>query len=54
MQDDTIIQEVREHRFELSKKFKFDIKKIVADAQSRQSKSKHRLVSFVHRNKSVM
>jgi len=45
MWKDPIVEEVRSHREKLAEKFDFDVHKIVADAQSRQSSSGHPLVS---------
>ena len=50
MTNDPIVAEVRDNRRKLSEKFNFDVRKLIADARSRQSKSKHRLVSLLPRN----
>jgi hypothetical protein len=44
---DPIVSEVRKNRKDISAKFGFDLKKIVADAMSRQNHSGHHLVSFI-------
>jgi hypothetical protein len=46
MNVDPIVEEVRAIREQLSAKFDFDIRKIVADAQLRQASSQARVVSF--------
>jgi hypothetical protein len=47
---DPIVAEVRAIREQLSAKFDFDIRKIVADAQRRQASSQARVVSFEEPN----
>ena len=51
MNQDPIVEEVRANRRKLAEKFDFDVKKIVADAKSRQTSSGHRLVSFASQQK---
>ena len=46
MKTDPIVAEVRANRKPLSEKFNFDVKKLIADARSRQAASGHHLVSF--------
>lgn len=46
MKNDPIVEEVREARQKRSERFQFDIKRIFADAQSREATSGHRLVSL--------
>ena len=43
---DTIVEEVRRVREKRAAKFKFDLKKIVADVRRRQHKLGHKVVSF--------
>ena len=43
---DTIVEEVRRIREERAAKFKFDVTKIMKDAQRRQRTMKRKLVSF--------
>ncbi len=47
MKTDPIVEEVRNTRRKLAEKFQFDVKKIFADAKSREAVSGHPLVSFV-------
>lgn len=47
MTSDPIVEEVRNARRKLAEKCQFDIRKIIADAKSREETSGHRLVSFV-------
>src|SRR5207248_10213386 len=47
---DPIVEEVRAIREQLSARFNFDIRKIVADAQKRQATFKSRIVSFQRPN----
>jgi len=49
MKTDPIVEEVREARRKLAEKFQFDLRKIFADAKSRETTSGHRLVSFAGR-----
>jgi len=49
MYKDHIVEEVRKHREARAAKLNFDIKAIVADAQKKQRKTSHKLVSFQHR-----
>jgi len=51
MWKDPIVEEVRRAREELASKLNFDIKAIVEDAQRRQAKSRHRIVSFANDRK---
>ena len=44
MKPDPIVEEVREVRRKRAEKFQFDIKKIFADAKSREATSGHPLV----------
>lgn len=44
MKPDPIVEEVRAARRKLAEKFQFDIKKIFADAKSREAASGHPLV----------
>jgi len=44
MKPDPIVEEVRAALRKLAEKFQFDIKKIFADAKSRETTSGHRLV----------
>jgi len=44
-----IVEEVREARRKQAEKFQFDLRKIFADAKSREATSGHRLVSFAGR-----
>ncbi|MCK4564608.1 MAG: hypothetical protein KAU94_08035 [Verrucomicrobia bacterium] len=44
MQNDPIVEEVREARRKRAEKLQFDIKRIFADAQSREATSGHPLV----------
>lgn len=46
MIEDHIVEEVRKIREAQATKFNFDIKKIIAEAQKKQKKTKHILVSF--------
>ena len=46
MWKDPIVQEVRKIREANAKKFNYNIKNIVLDAQKKQKKSKHSVVSF--------
>jgi|KBSSwiStaDraftv2_1062776.scaffolds.fasta_scaffold3152405_1 hypothetical protein len=46
MKEDPIVEEVRKIREENAARFSFDINKIVADAQRRQTLSGRRIVSF--------
>lgn len=50
MKSDPIVSEVRKNRKDISAKFGFDLKKIIADARSRQNSSGHHLVSFTTAN----
>ena len=43
---DTIVEEVRRTREKHAAKFNFDLKKIMADAQRRQHKLGHKVVSL--------
>lgn len=47
MKPDPIVEEVRDARRKLAEKCQFDVRKIFADAQSREGSSGHDLVSFV-------
>jgi len=47
MTSDPIVEEVRNARRKLAEKCQFDIRKIIADAKSREATSGHHLVSFV-------
>lgn len=51
MWKDPIVEEVRHAREELASRFSFDIKAIVEDARQRQTKSRHRVVSFANDRK---
>lgn len=53
MKSDPIVEEVRNARRELAAKFQFDVKKMFADAKSREAISGHRLVSFTGRPECV-
>lgn len=53
MNQDPIVEEIRANRRKLAEKFDFDVKKIVADAELRQTSSGHRLVSFASQQKKV-
>jgi hypothetical protein len=44
MKTDPIVEEVREARRKLAEKFQFDVKKIFADAKSREATSGHTLI----------
>jgi hypothetical protein len=44
MKTDPIVEEVREARRKLAEKFQFDVKKIFADAKSREAGSGHPLI----------
>ena len=46
MKNDPIVEEVREVRRKRAEQFKFNIKRIFADAKSREATSGHRLVSL--------
>jgi len=46
MKTDPIVDEVREARHKLAEKQQFDVRKIFADAKSRETSSGHNLVSF--------
>lgn len=48
---DPIIDEVRRAREEEAAKHRFDVKVILAAAKKRQSRSGHRVVSFVSKKK---
>lgn len=50
---DPIVDEVRAVREELAARFDFDIRKIVEDAQKRQTASQSRVVSFQKPNPSL-
>ena len=50
MNNDPIVAEVRANRTKLADKFNSDLKKLIADAKSRQTGSGHPLVSFVRQN----
>ncbi len=47
MKPDPIVEEVRNARRKLAEKCQFDIRKIFAEAKSREATSGHHLVSFV-------
>jgi hypothetical protein len=47
MMSDPIVEEVRNARHKLAEECQFDIRKIFADAKSREATSGHRLVSLV-------
>ena len=49
MKNDPIVEEVRETRRKRAEKFQFDIKKIFADAKSREATSGHPLVGCMGR-----
>lgn len=49
MKTDPVVAEVRANRSRLFEKCNNDLKRLVADAQSRQANSGHHLVSFVVR-----
>jgi hypothetical protein len=53
MKSDPIVSEVRKNRKEISAKFGFDLKKIIADARSRQNSSGHQLISFATTNQNA-
>ncbi len=44
MKTDPVVEEVREARRKLAERFQFDIKKIFADAKSREATSGHLLI----------
>ena len=46
MWKDPIVEQVRKVREEQAARFDFDIRAIIEDARKRQTKSKHRVVSF--------
>jgi len=46
MTHDPIVDEIRAFRERLAASFDFDLQRIIADAQSRQTASKARVVSF--------
>ena len=46
MKSDPIVDEVREARRRLAEKQQFDVRRIFADAKSREASSGHHLVSF--------
>ena len=48
---DPIVDEVRKHRDKLAKKFHYDIKAIIADAQQRQYLESDKIVSFIKKRK---
>ncbi|MBU0568927.1 hypothetical protein KJ693_12280 [bacterium] len=54
MWKDPIVEEVRKVREEHAAKFDFDIKAIIEDAQRRQTKSKHPVVSLARKEQSLM
>jgi len=54
MWKDPIVEEVRHVREERASKFNYDIKAIVEDARRRQTKSGHRIVSFISDRKKKM
>ena len=47
MKPDPIVEEVRDARRQLAEKCQFDVRKIFADAKSREATSGHPLVSLV-------
>ena len=49
MKPDPIVEEVRNARHKLAEKCQFDVRKIFADAKSREATSGHHLVSLVGR-----
>jgi len=51
MWKDPIVEEVRSQRTKIAEKFRFDIRRIVADAQSRQKTSGQAVVSPPRRQK---
>ena len=53
MKSDPIVEEVRAVRHKLAEKFQFDVRRIFADAKSREATSGHHLVSFVGRSDCV-
>ncbi|MEI8206678.1 MAG: hypothetical protein WCG03_07360 [Kiritimatiellales bacterium] len=53
MKTDPIVEEVRETRRKQAEKFQFDLRKIFADAKSREATSGHRLVSFAGRSECI-
>jgi hypothetical protein len=53
MKSDPIVEEVRNARHKLAEECQFDIRKIFADAKSREATSGHRLVSFVQSTECV-
>ncbi len=54
MWKDPIVEEVRHAREEHASRFNFDIKAIIEDARRRQTKSGHRIVSFVSDKKTQL
>lgn len=52
MWKDPIVEEIRKIREKQVKRFNFDVRAICEDAQKRQAKSGHRVVSFI-KKKSV-
>ena len=53
MKNDPIVDEIRENRAKLAKRFKGNVRAIVKDAQRRQRSSKRPLVSFADGAKKV-
>jgi hypothetical protein len=51
MTNDPIVAEVRRVREDLAAKHGFDLKAILAASKKRQSRSKHKVVSFVPKKK---
>jgi hypothetical protein len=49
MNTDPIVEEVRRHRAEWAAKFNHDLRAIARDAQKRERKSGHKVVSFAKR-----
>jgi hypothetical protein len=53
MPKDDIIDQVRDAREQDAARFDYDLKKIIADARSRQKKSGHRVVSLAPKTRKV-
>ena len=51
MASDPIVDEVRRIRQDLAAKYGFDIKAILGASKKRQSRSRHKVVSFVPKKK---
>jgi hypothetical protein len=53
MAKDPIVEEVRRVREDQASKHGFDVRAILAAAKKRQRRSKHKVVSLVHKNQKL-